>query len=826
MKHLRSHYNAIADNINWLLTERQHLIEEIRAVDPVGAEAVNRAEADFCELATRDGFLAARRKFHGAPPSSSGDHRAVAPDLTSERAQLQQWRVRQSELLQAAARLEAELQLLVERRADCQSRWERHHERELAGLRERLAQLAAVIAGKNLEVEQLARTDAGNDRMPPHDGHPLLNQAGQFLARLTENRWTGISLVETGANLCLTDPAGQTRDVSGTEPTAQHAALLAVCLATNWWLTQQGLSVPMLLREVLPITELQQTALYGAVLREFGLAGHQLLVFTREPKVAEFLAQRLIAGTFSFFRTGRSSTQVGTIPTVTREGSGQADVHSGSAVPTADARWAPPATAQVGEASWPGPAVAGVPRSLPRPVVYSDRSDFRSFPVYRPPVSGGRPHLEIAKPLDDSAGIAATIRPLSERVQGPMSEETSLRSVDVADAIHLNNLVHAGVSSIGDLLKLDPNSLSPQLTRVGFSTLQLDRWQAQAWLMLCVTGLTPSDARILVGCGITEPEQLETTSAEQLLQRIQRYLQSPDGRRFAPEAGRYQLERIHNWHRALQSSRGRWRIGNGYSRRLRRQSWPAAAEADSGGAEAEEAGYSGPSLTGYLERERTSGKPFTGSHFDQHPEAIRGVDCQFDCDSPALRQETREAIREALQGSQAPSAPARRAGTTPTDRNSSTGQASKAVVGQRFFLNLEDALEAAPSIGPRTAERFTAIGVNSIHDFLRQTAESLAERINFKRISAEVIRQWQQQTRLVCSVPNLRGHDAQLLVAVGVTEAEQLAGLAPQRLWSLIGPYCETKEGLKIIRAGKKPDLQEVSDWIQWAQQNRSLQAA
>jgi hypothetical protein len=102
----------------------------------------------------------------------------------------------------------------------------------------------------------------------------------------------------------------------------------------------------------------------------------------------------------------------------------------------------------------------------------------------------------------------------------------------------------------------------------------------------------------------------------------------------------------------------------------------------------------------------------------------------------------------------------------------------------------------------------------------------MAEKINFKRISADVIRQWQQQTRLVCSIPNLRGHDAQLLVAVGVTEAEQLAGLAPKKLWSLIGPYCETKEGLKIIRAGKKPDLQEVTEWIQWAQQNRSLQAA
>jgi hypothetical protein len=89
-----------------------------------------------------------------------------------------------------------------------------------------------------------------------------------------------------------------------------------------------------------------------------------------------------------------------------------------------------------------------------------------------------------------------------------------------------------------------------------------------------------------------------------------------------------------------------------------------------------------------------------------------------------------------------------------------------------------------------------------------------------------VIRQWQQQARLVCRIPNLRGHDAQLLVAVGVTDAEQLAASSPKKLWSLIGPYAETKEGLKIIRAGKKPDLQEVTNWIQWAKQTRTLQAA
>lgn len=828
MKHLREHYSAIADNIAWLLNERQRTIEELAAVDNVGANAIRQARADFCELATREGFLQARQKFHGPAPITSGDHRAVHPDLSAEREQLQQWRLRQSDLLQAAARLESQLQQLTERRSECVARRDRGQQTEQLALRERLAQLSARIAGQQLEVEQLARTVAENDRVPAYAGHPLMNQASQLLARLTENRWTGMAIAETGANLVLTDRLGKTGDVGSVEPAVQQAALLAVCLATNWWLTQQGLPVPMILREVIPTTDLQQTAVYAAVLREFGLAGHQLLVFTRDQQVAEFVAQRLIAGTFSFFKTGRQSTNVGTIPIVTRDElspavSVRGPVSAGTAPALAVSL---PVNSQPGEYSWAGSTALAAERPLHRPVVYSDRSDFRSFPAYRPPVASSRPHLEVARPSEGTSGIAATIRPLVERASQPISEATSLRGVDLADAIHLNNLVQAGVATVGDLLQLDPSALSPQLSRIGFSAQQLDRWQAQAWLMLCVEGLTPSDARILIGSGITEPEQLETTSADQLLIRIQRYLQSPDGRRFAPDTARYQLERLNGWHRALQASRNRWRIGNGYSRRLRRQSWPSGVESESAGDEAEEAGFSGPSLTGYLEEPRVYDQSAEGSHFDRHPEAIRPEDFEFELESAAARQESRQAIRDALQGTAANPAAVRRPTNPAAESRGSDEAARSPVAGQRFYLNLEDAVEAAPSIGPRTAERFTAIGVMSIRDLLRQTAESMAEKIKFKRITAEVIRQWQQQTRLVCSVPNLRGHDAQLLVAVGVTEAEQLAGLAPKKLWALIGPYSETKEGMKIIRAGQKPNLEEVTQWIQWAQQNRSLQAA
>lgn len=162
-----------------------------------------------------------------------------------------------------------------------------------------------------------------------------------------------------------------------------------------------------------------------------------------------------------------------------------------------------------------------------------------------------------------------------------------------------------------------------------------------------------------------------------------------------------------------------------------------------------------------------------------------------------------------------------------TNRSNRSDSSSKSDSPKlRFYLDLSDHIEAAPSIGPKTGSRFEAIGVHTIADFLKITAESLAEKLNYKRLSAKVIQQYQNQTRLVCRIPNLRGHDAQLLVGCGIFEAEELASMRPETLFAKVAPFSDTKEGLKIIRNGKKPDLEEITDWISFAQHNRSLQAA
>jgi len=124
------------------------------------------------------------------------------------------------------------------------------------------------------------------------------------------------------------------------------------------------------------------------------------------------------------------------------------------------------------------------------------------------------------------------------------------------------------------------------------------------------------------------------------------------------------------------------------------------------------------------------------------------------------------------------------------------------------------------------AERLYLIGVNTVDDLLSRSASSIAGDLKLSKVDAVIVRQWQQQAELVCRVPMLRGHDAQLLVAAGVTDAEKLATCEPHSLLKQIEPIANSREGKTIIRGGKHPDLAEMNEWISNAQQHRQLVAA
>lgn len=154
------------------------------------------------------------------------------------------------------------------------------------------------------------------------------------------------------------------------------------------------------------------------------------------------------------------------------------------------------------------------------------------------------------------------------------------------------------------------------------------------------------------------------------------------------------------------------------------------------------------------------------------------------------------------------------------------GRSSSRSKELKFYLQLDSAVEDAPSIGPKMARRLEGQGVRSIADLLETDADELAERLGQKQIDGDVVRQWQQQSDLMCRIPEVRGHDVQILVACGITDPAELAAMDPASLYELVEPFLGTREAESILRGSPAPDLNEIADWIDWAQHARPRRAA
>ena len=135
----------------------------------------------------------------------------------------------------------------------------------------------------------------------------------------------------------------------------------------------------------------------------------------------------------------------------------------------------------------------------------------------------------------------------------------------------------------------------------------------------------------------------------------------------------------------------------------------------------------------------------------------------------------------------------------------------------KFYLAIDDDLEAAPSIGPKTASRLEAIGLYKVRDLLDADPETVAELVGVRHITKQVILDWQDQAKLVMSVSRLRGTHAQLLVGSGFRTVEAVAGADPSDLTSEILRYAQTREGQRILRDGNSPQIEKVNEWVQAA---------
>ncbi len=139
----------------------------------------------------------------------------------------------------------------------------------------------------------------------------------------------------------------------------------------------------------------------------------------------------------------------------------------------------------------------------------------------------------------------------------------------------------------------------------------------------------------------------------------------------------------------------------------------------------------------------------------------------------------------------------------------------------RLYLAPTDDIEAAPSIGPKTAARFEAIGINTVAGLLEADPKETADALKTRHITAKTIVEWQHQARLVCTLPGIRGGHAQLLVGAGLISVDAIAETDPGEAMAAILKFAQTSAGQSVLRDGQPPDLEKIHSWVQSAKDTR-----
>ncbi len=197
---------------------------------------------------------------------------------------------------------------------------------------------------------------------------------------------------------------------------------------------------------------------------------------------------------------------------------------------------------------------------------------------------------------------------------------------------------------------------------------------------------------------------------------------------------------------------------------------------------------------------------------------------------PGQKHVTETPVSTAIAPTTVPSAnPAVEALSTPEPASFATTVSktpSAPTANTKFYLDRGQPVEKAPSIGPKTASQLERIGVRTVGHLLDQPATAIAARLNQKHLDATLILAWQQQARLVCEIPRLRGHDAQLLVACNIGTREELAKAELADLYQTVDTFAHSPPGQRILRDSTAPDLTEVQEWIAAAQSISTSAAA
>ncbi len=420
--------------------------------------------------------------------------------------------------------------------------------------------------------------------------------------------------------------------------------------------------------------------------------------------------------------------------------------------------------------------------------------------VEEPPVSVAAfvpPPADVAE-VAEVAEVAASTE--SSNWLFYLEVDSSVEELSGLTVAELEAIRASGIRTVGELLSQSIEDQEMRYRDRGYSigTERICAWRGQAELATLIPMLRRSDAELLYASGIQSAVELSRMRPETVYDVVAEFQKTQAGARYCRSGRILDRQQAISWSRWSQHSRLLTE-----ARRARSRFFVDSSE--SGDGQVTESIADGSS--GLRRRQSHSGGRSTIRR--QKRPGLSAADRRQRKQRQLLRRQRLARHSASYRTMQA------------KGRHDEVGE-----LELKFHLNRSADVQTAPSIGPKTAERLATVGIYTVDDLLNASADSVAERLANRRVSGDTVAQWQSQARLLCMVPRIRGHVAQILVACGISEPEQLSQKRPADLFALVGPFSGTGEGERIVRGRRKPDLEEITDWISWAQQSRTLKAA
>lgn len=156
-----------------------------------------------------------------------------------------------------------------------------------------------------------------------------------------------------------------------------------------------------------------------------------------------------------------------------------------------------------------------------------------------------------------STGRSSSQRSSSSRSRTTTRPERELRfflerSSNVEDAPSIGpktaeRLAEVGIRTVADLLNADAESTASEIDSSHIKADTVAAWQHQARLVCCIPELRGYGAQLLVGCGLTKPEQIAGASEEDLFRKIRGFSRSKAGQRILRDGKIPNREKVAEW---------------------------------------------------------------------------------------------------------------------------------------------------------------------------------------------------------------------------------------------------------------------------------------